>query len=491
MPKRDLILLALDESHILKLMNSALHAVNYDTAVAADTKALSRLLQETSPALILVGEKFNGHDGLDIIKELLERFPTLPFLIYTEKAKPDLIKNIFKLGVTGYLAPPLKTDDIVEMVEGVLNHAHRVGDWLRREVNRTTSSLKKRAQISETERTRLETVFHGIHDCVMILDVENRVLLVNPAMCRAFGLDERSSIGESVLELIEHPDMHAMILSDNGDSDPLHHYEIGFPDGKVASAQFTVIPGVGHAVTMQDITYLKEVDRVRNEILHTISHDLRSPLTSVIGYTELITRAGSLNDNQREFLGRIHESVDHITTLFNDLLELGSIEAGLDTRREPVQLEGLLKYSLDMLQGQIKSKRIKVETDVDSSLPVLRANPVRLRQVFDNVIGNAIKYSGDGGEVKVSLRAEGDQIIIQVTDNGPGIPAQDQARIFDKFYRGRNKDRQEGSGLGLAIVKSIVEAHQGRIWVESALKQGSTFFIVLPINSPTMPAGKK
>ena len=284
--------------------------------------------------------------------------------------------------------------------------------------------------------------------------------------------------------MIDHPDLLAILedIKNNKNNDPTHHHEISFPDGRVGSAQVTPISDIGYAVTMQDITYLKEVDRVRNEVVHTVSHDLRSPLTSVIGYTELITRAGPLNDNQQEFLKRIQESVAHINTLINDLLELGSIEAGLDTRREWVQLDVLLLYSLDMLQGQIKSKHIKVQSDVSESLPALQANPVRLRQVFDNVVGNAIKYSNKNGEVKIFLKAEGDQIILQVTDNGPGIPAQDQAHIFDKFYRGKNMDKQQGSGLGLAIVKSIVDAHRGRMWVESTVGQGSSFFIVLPVN---------
>lgn len=480
MPKQDLILLALDESHALKLMERALRAVNYETIIAGDTKSLSRLLQDSTPALLMVGESFDGHDGLDIVEELLERFPTLPFLIYTENAKPDLVKKLFKLGITGYLAPPLKTDDIVGTVEGVLKHAYRVGDWLRREVNRTTTSLKKRARISEAERMRLETVFNSIHDSVMILDKENNIILANPAMCRAFGLDEKTYMGRSAVEIIENPDLLVMLTSP-GENDPLSHHEISFPDGKVGSAQMTPIPDIGYAVTMQDVTYLKEVDRVRNEVVHTVSHDLRSPLTSVIGYTELIARTGSLNDSQQEFLKRIQESVEHITTLINDLLDLGSIEAGLDTRREWVQLDVLLLYSMDMLQGQIKSKQIKVQTDIAESLPALQANPIRLRQVLDNVVGNAIKYSNKKGEVEVSIKAEGDQVILQVTDNGPGIPAQDQAHIFDKFYRGRNMDKQQGSGLGLAIVKSIVDAHQGRIWVESTEGRGSSFFIVLPV----------
>jgi PAS domain S-box-containing protein len=481
MPKKDLILLALDESHILKLMERALRAVNYETAIASDTTSLSRILQESTPALLMVGEKFYGHDGLDIVEELLERFPTLPFLIYTEKAKPELVKKIFKLGVNGYLAPPLKTDDIVDTVEGALKHAYRVGDWLRREVNRTTTSLKKRARISESERMRLEAVFNSIHDSVMILDLENNILLLNPAMCRAFGLDDKTAIGKAAVELINHPDLLVM-FSDVINNDPLQHQEISFPDGRVGSAQITTIPDIGYAFTMQDITYLKEVERVRNDVVHTVSHDLRSPLTSVIGYTELISRTGSLNDTQKEFLNRIQESVEHITTLINDLLDLGGIEAGLDTRRELVQLDVLLLYSLDMLQGQIKTKRIKVRTDIAESLPPLQANPVRLRQVLDNVVGNAIKYSNKNGEVDISIKAEDGQVILRVTDNGPGIPAQDQAHIFDKFYRGQNMNKQQGSGLGLAIVKSIVDAHRGRIWVESTVGRGSSFFIVLPVN---------
>jgi two-component system NtrC family sensor kinase len=243
---------------------------------------------------------------------------------------------------------------------------------------------------------------------------------------------------------------------------------------------------------MQDITYLKEMDRVRSEFVHTVSHDLRSPLTSVIGYTELVERAGELNENQRDFLKRIQDSIQHITSLINDLLDLGSVEAGLDTRREFVQLEAVMRYTLEMLQGQIKTKRIKVHTDIPPLLPALRANPIRLRQVLDNVIGNAIKYSNPAGDVYISIQSEGDQIILNVRDNGPGIPIADQPHIFDKFYRGSNIIEEiNGSGLGLAIVKTIVDNHQGRIWVESAEGKGSSFYIVLPITAEPAQAVKK
>jgi PAS domain S-box-containing protein len=491
MPKSDLILLALDDSPILKLMESTLR-VKYETAIAKDSQALGRLLQETNPSLLLVGENFDGHDCLKVAEELLARFPTLPILIYAEQVKPELIKGIFRLGLSGYLVPPLKTNDITDAVENSLRNAHRVGDWLRKEVKRTTASLKKRAQLSEAERSRLEAVFNNIHDSVMILDQEKKILLVNPAMCRNFAIDSKEAIGKPVLEVITHPDLLVLIARQDNDDDPLQYYEVGFPDGRMGNGQITAVQDVGYAITMQDITYLKEMDRVRSEFVNTVSHDLRSPLTSVIGYTELVERAGELNDNQRDFLKRIQDSVQHITSLINDLLDLGSVEAGFDTRRERVQLEAVLRYTLDMLQGQIKSKRLKVQTDIAPSLPALRANPIRLRQVLDNVVGNAIKYSTNGGEVKISIQSEGNQIILNVKDNGPGIPIADQPHIFDKFYRGSNVDDEiTGSGLGLAIVKTIVDNHQGRIWVESAEGKGSSFSIVLPVQAEPVSAEKK
>jgi signal transduction histidine kinase len=155
-------------------------------------------------------------------------------------------------------------------------------------------------------------------------------------------------------------------------------------------------------------------------------------------------------------------------------------------------LEGILRYTLDMLQGQTKSKELKVHTEIASPLPALRANSVRLRQVLDNVVGNAIKYSYPKGEIFISLQSEENQVILQVTDHGPGIPASDQPHIFDKFYRGTNISSEvEGSGLGLAIVKHIVENHQGRIWVESTVGKGSSFFIVLPVIPEPVPAIRK
>jgi len=232
---------------------------------------------------------------------------------------------------------------------------------------------------------------------------------------------------------------------------------------------------------MQDISYLKELDRLKSDFIHTVSHDLRSPLTAVLGYTELIERTGPLNQNQQEFLHRLQGSVQHITNLINDLLDLGRLEAGFDTRRELIQLDGVLKYTLDMFESQVRLKSIDLATDISPNILPLRANPIRIRQMLDNLVGNAIKYTPNGGHVLVNISMQEKQIVLKVQDTGPGIGQDEQNRVFEKFYRATNApDGVTGSGLGLAIVKSIVDSHQGRVWVESTLGKGSTFVVLLP-----------
>jgi len=235
-------------------------------------------------------------------------------------------------------------------------------------------------------------------------------------------------------------------------------------------------------VTMQDITHLKELDRIKSDFVSTVSHDLRSPLTAILGYVELIGRAGPVTDQQREFIHRVQMSVNNITSLINDLLDLGRIEAGFDTRKEIVPLAAIIQYAVEGLRTRINEKGQILTLSIEEKLPSVLGNPVRLRQLINNVLGNSVKYTSRGGQIGICLRAEAGQVIIQVSDNGPGIPPADQPYIFDKFYRASNVPNDvPGTGLGLAIVKSIVENHQGRIWVDSTLGQGSIFTVVFPI----------
>jgi len=190
---------------------------------------------------------------------------------------------------------------------------------------------------------------------------------------------------------------------------------------------------------------------------------------------------GPVNAQQKEFIRRVEASVQNITALINDLLDLGRIEAGFDSRKEFVPLPAVIHFIIESLRPRALEKSQRLELELPAQMPLVLGNPVRLKQMLSNLVGNAIKYTPVGGYIHLSAQHQGDQVILRVYDNGPGIPPSDQPYIFDKFYRASNiLPETPGTGLGLAIVKSIVENHMGRIWVDSAPERGTTFTIVLP-----------
>lgn len=479
MAKQDLILLAMDSSPSLDLMAQALSAAGFDVALAHDQAALDKSAQQAVPALIVLGEGLSSVDAFSISTGILDRFPSMPIILYAEKDSPKAAAQAIRSGISGYLHQPLNAEDIVAEVNRSLSRARKLGDWLRREVKRNTASLEQKAKISEAERIKLEAIIANIQDGVLVLDEHHHILLANRTIYETFSLNGTPILGMFVKDVIPNADLSALI--DRAQKGALKYHEINFDDGRVYNAQYTPLPRIGSAVTMQDISYLKEIDRLKNDFVHTVSHDLRSPLTSVLGYMELIERTGPLTESQHEFLGRLQASVHHMTGLVNELLDLGRLESGFDTRREAVYLDNMLDYSLNVFDNQIKKKKINLTSEIAGDLKPLRANPIRIRQMIDNLVGNAIKYTPEGGSVKVSMDMQENQIILRVADSGPGIPADEQSRIFEKFFRASNRPQAvEGSGLGLAIVKSIVESHQGRVWVESKLGIGSTFVVLLP-----------
>jgi two-component system phosphate regulon sensor histidine kinase PhoR len=332
---------------------------------------------------------------------------------------------------------------------------------------------------SDLERSKLETILTRVEDGVIAVDAEGRLLIVNQTIRSAFHLDSGNLVGKPVRDIFQHPDL--LEVFETKHAQPTRG-EISLEDGRIFNAQVTPIPEVGLVVTMQDITHLKELDRIKSDFVSTVSHDLRSPLTAILGYVELLDRAGPLSDQQREFIRRVQFSVNNITSLINDLLDLGRIEAGFDTRKEIVYLSAIIQYSVEGQHSRVVEKEQEMVMNVPDKLPPILGNPVRLRQMAANLIGNAVKYTPVKGKITVQLSAEGDQLLFQVIDNGPGIPVADQPYIFDKFYRAGNVPMDTpGTGLGLAIVKSIVENHQGRIWVESSPGIGTTFTVVLPV----------
>jgi len=334
---------------------------------------------------------------------------------------------------------------------------------------------------TEIERHKLNTVLTQIEDGVIVLSEDGRIILINRMANMMLGLSDEETIGMSVEDVILHDDFISLLKKSHSDASDKN--EIELDDGYIINVQITRIPDVGFAVTMQDITYFKELDRVKSEFVNTVSHDLRSPLTAILGYVELITRVGEVNDEQREFINRVKVSVQSISELINALLELGRIEAGFDTEKEFVNFGTIIATVVDTYRRQIDDKKQVISVDLSSDTPDILGDPIHFRQIAENLISNAVRYTPEDGSITLRLLTRKDQIIFQVIDTGLGIPVPEQAFIYEKFYRCSNiPENVVGTGLGLAIVHSIVENYQGRIWVDSKPGGGTSFTIVLPIN---------
>ncbi|OGO19726.1 MAG: hypothetical protein A2Z14_00715 [Chloroflexi bacterium RBG_16_48_8] len=329
---------------------------------------------------------------------------------------------------------------------------------------------------SEQERIQLETILREIENGVIVVDKNHRLLLINQTAMEGLGVKE-DCLGLPVEEVFQDPILIALLKADGNQS---KREELELSDGRVFSAQRTPIEGLGQAVVTQDITHLKELARIKSDFVTTVSHDLRSPLTAILGYIELIERAGAVNELQQEFIHRVQSSVQQISSLISNLLDLGRIEAGLDTTKEIIDIAELSREAMVCVEGSAQKAKVNFVGSIKADMGRVFGDPIRLRQMIGNLLDNAIKYSKPGGRVEFEAQSEDEQVILRIHDDGPGIPRDEQPFLFERFFRASNvPDNVPGTGLGLSIVKSILDNHNGRIWVESKVGEGTTFTVVL------------
>jgi two-component system phosphate regulon sensor histidine kinase PhoR len=405
-----------------------------------------------------------------------------PVIVIGEKGQESSLIQAFRLGCVDYLLYPAREAEVVSVVEGALKQARENHARMQVEAQLTAANQQKQAELVELEK--FQRIVEHIDLGMMILDDRSEVILVNPTACEILGLgQDRNWKGRSISEVLPHHDIKSMMNHMQNRQDAQH--EMTLSDGTNLSLQLSRIPGLGTALIIQDISYLKQIDRLRNDFVNTVSHDLRSPLTAIMGYVDLLERVGPLNEQQREFINRIETNVQSISTHLTDLLDLGRVEAGMESRLDSIHLDGILGYELEAFNHQISDKKIELHLDLPGNLPPVRGNLLRLRQMLGNLIGNAVKYTQAGGTIGIAAQSGNNEVLIRISDNGPGIPLADQPHVFDKFYRASNVPAGvSGSGLGLAIVKSIVENHGGRVWLESLPGTGSVFSVALPMYQP-------
>ncbi|MGW8319435.1 MAG: ATP-binding protein, partial [Candidatus Promineifilaceae bacterium] len=338
---------------------------------------------------------------------------------------------------------------------------------------------------AEGGRRRLAAVLASTTDAVIVTDPTEKILLINPAMEHLFDLDATEVAGLPVQSVI---DSKPLVTALTGGSRRTRSLEVPTENGKVFYGSASTIfnndgQAIGRVAVLHDITYLKELDELKSEFVATVSHDLRSPLTFMLGYATMLPMVGQLDNKQQEYVGKIVSGIDKMSGLIDNLLDLGRLEAGVDLVLNDVHVEEVLASVAEDLQQPARSNGIDLVVRTPASLPAVVGDVALIRQAVTNLVNNAIKYAPDSGRVVLGAHVERDEVVISVKDRGPGIAKEDQVRLFEKFFRAKPLQTKgvKGSGLGLALVKSIAERHGGRSWCESEEGKGSTFFMALPV----------
>jgi signal transduction histidine kinase len=345
----------------------------------------------------------------------------------------------------------------------------------------TASERIRLFESSEQEKQRLAAVLNAAADAILLVDQDKRIQLVNIAGERLFT-DVNTRVGQ-ILPVGYGYDSLVGLINNVQDTKNPTEAEVDWPDQRMFSAFATPIEAGGLVVVLHDVTHFKDLERVKNEFIATASHDLKNPIHAVLGYSDLLGKAGPLNDMQKEFVNYLKRASNQMYELVLNMLELARIDLNTGLNIQAIDFQDLLINLSEEFQTQACDKGHKLVFENSENQPKVKIDQPRIRQVLQNLIGNAIKYTPNEGIIIISTEIEKSMIWINVQDNGLGIPENDLPHIFEKFYRVDADDRQDiqGNGLGLAIVKAIVEQHGGKIKVSSKLGQGSCFSFSLPI----------
>jgi len=331
------------------------------------------------------------------------------------------------------------------------------------------------------EHARLEAVFDASSDPMVALGADTTVRFLNPAATTLFGVRMAEAIGRPLIEVARDYELEALVekAAETGRG---HTAVVSFGTGRVPlrAAALPIREGGDWAVLLilTDLTEVQRLDQVRRDFVANVSHELRTPLASIRAMVETLAEGVDAGEAP-EFYERILRQVDRLTTLVNELLDLSRIESGaIQLKPEPVHIGQLLAEAAGLLQARAEANNVTVV--VEGTDLEVEADRSALMRVATNLLDNAVKWSPPGGRVWVEARDEGDLVAITVRDEGPGIPEQDQPRVFERFFKSDAARASAGVGLGLAIVKHLVRAHGGTASVASKPGEGAAFTVRLP-----------
>ncbi len=402
-----------------------------------------------------------------------------------------LLTVLVTLWITGRTTAPLRqlTQAARQLAAGrmeqvIIDARDSEVEQLTHAFNDMAIQLEEQIQRLKTESSKLSTVLQQMTDGVVLVDGDGRVRLINPAAERIFKFTHSEALGRSAAEVLKHYQFvdlwQQSLKTGQNQQNSVDLLRPKMSVRGVATPMGETMPG-STLLVFQDLSRLRLLETVRRDFLSNISHELRTPLASLKALTETL-KEGALEDPPaaKHFLESMDKELDTLTHTVAELLELTRIESGqVPLQLRPVPPDVLLVSSAHRMRAQAERAELELIVDCPSGLPEIQADPARMEQVLVNLLHNAIKFTPPGGKVVLSARHQAEEVVISVQDTGVGISSEDLPRIFERFYKTDKARSKDGTGLGLAIAKHLVEAHGGRIWVESVEGQGSSFCISL------------
>ncbi|MBN1679920.1 MAG: PAS domain S-box protein [Anaerolineae bacterium] len=358
------------------------------------------------------------------------------------------------------------------------------------------------AQAYEAARRRREwlaAVLASTPDPVLVVDRNMCLQLVNPAASEMFGTSADNVIGQPIQGVMQQPELAALLENDNPiaaqrmleyTAENGRTYSPSISDVRTEDGEMT-----GYVLVLRDISHFKRLNDNMSDFLSTVSHDMRSPLTFMKGYLDMLGMVGDLNERQTTFVEKIATGVIQMSDMVEKILEAGKLDPMTGTyelNREPCDVVDIVQKMVSGLQSPAEKKGLTLTTTIEEGIPVINADRALLASAFTNLAENAVKYTPDGGRVHVKIGLNSDVLIFKVADNGLGISPEDQKKLFKRNVRIRRKEwkRVKGSGLGLFIVKNIAQRHGGDVWIESVENEGSTFYLSIPLEGQNLLGGE-
>ncbi|MBN1201775.1 MAG: GAF domain-containing protein, partial [Anaerolineae bacterium] len=332
------------------------------------------------------------------------------------------------------------------------------------------------------ERQKLSIILASTADVVIVVEQDGKLGLVNQAALATFHLRPKDTyVGQSFDEVFSSTPLAGLVAYVRQTGQNLIR-EVTLKDKRTFHVNVQLAPEIGWLIVMHDVTPFKRTDQLKNELVATASHDLKNPLSSMLGYLELIRMTTALNAQGKDYMYRAQRSVHQMRTLIDDLLDMARIESDLTLELITVNMAPLIREVVDSFSLQVREKAMTITTQVAPDIVPVRGDDKYLRQIVSNLISNAIKYTPPEGHIWISVEPCGEFVQVAIKDDGLGISPEDQAHVFTRFFRVRTAETEaiEGTGLGLAIVKRLVEAHGGEVGLESRLGHGSTFRFTIP-----------